>query len=193
MSTETTDTTTESNERGPLEVPRLKGEALKFVQTLLALGMPYQNAVAAFLTSFPAYAENNYLTEAEVAEILRKRFKHMRGNSQRASYHAIKKNKENLKAFLDVIPIASPLIRLIELEQMRQDPGLKCEQRLKVLMAAAKEQERLMPRDRVSPFSPLPNLPDLTKQQQKGTPSDPFGGAMMSVSKQENDDDDDME
>ena len=166
------------NKRGKLEIPRLQGEALDFAETILSIGMPYDYAVRAFLDSFPMYAENEELTEAEIFQILRKRFKEMRCSTRRSSYHKIKDNEATLKQFLDVIPIASPFLRLIELEKMRQDDGLKCEQRLKVLSAAAKEVQILMPRERTSPFQGVSMLPDLPMPKD-GDPPDPFGGAMM--------------
>ena len=168
----------DENRRGKLEIPRLTGDALEFAETILSIGMPYDYAVQAFLDSFPAYAEHDELTEKEIYEALDKRFRRMRGDTRRASYHKIKGNEATLKQFLDVIPIASPFLRLIELEKMRQDAGLKCEQRLKVLSAAAKEVERLLPRERTSPFRGFSTLPDLPMLKD-GDPPDPFGGAMM--------------
>ncbi len=170
-------------------IQQIKGDALEFAETILAIGMPYQYAVQAFLDSHPEYAEHETLTEEEIYKIIFNRFRDMRCRTKRASYHRIKENEASLKKLLDCIPVASPIIRLIELEKMRQDPGLKCEQLLKVLGAAAREQEILMPRERKSPFSPSGmGLPDLIPTQEstsesesnKGAPpSDPFGGAMM--------------
>lgn len=181
---------TKSTERGPLEIPRLDSEAQEFAETLLALGMPYEFAVQSFLDCFPSYLEDSDLTEAEVYEILGNRFKDMRRRTKRLSYHRIKETEASLKKMLDCIPVASPLMRLIELEQMRQDGALKPEQRIKVLAAAAKENERLMPRERTSPFSSLPNLPGLPTASESTTPEnaenkespprDPFGGAIMN-------------
>lgn len=174
----------DENKRGPLQIPRLSGEALEFAETILAIGMPYAYAVRAFLDSFPSFAEHETLTEDEIFETLRKRFKEMRCSTRRLSYQKIKETEASLKKLLDCIPIASPLVRLIELEQMRQDPGLKCEQRLKVLGAASKETERLQPRERTSPFSGLPDLiPKQTSAETESNPESPkkdtFGGAMM--------------
>ncbi|MCG9132734.1 hypothetical protein J5I95_13735 [Candidatus Poribacteria bacterium] len=179
------ETKTESNRRGKLEMPRLEGEALEFAEKILSIGMPYRYAVQAFLDSFPSYAEHETLTESEIFEILKSRFQRMRRDTRRASYHKIKENEASLKDLLDCTPVASPLMRLIELEMMRQDRTLTCEQRLKVLGAAAREVERLMPRERTSPFSGLPDLiptksttPSETETNGK-PPPDPFGGAMM--------------
>ena len=174
----------DENKRGPLQIPRLSGEAVEFAETILAIGMPYGYAVQAFLDSFPAYAEHETLTEDEVIGILKERFKRMRRDTRRLSYQNIKETEASLKKLLDCIPIASPLVRLIELEQLRQDPGLKCEQRIKVLGAASKETERLMPRERTSPFSGLPDLiPKQTSAETESNPESPkkdtFGGAMM--------------
>ena len=177
---------TESNERGKLELPRLEGEALKWVETVLSIGMPYKNAVWAFLDSFPEYGEHETLTEDEIFKILSNRFKRMRRDTRRVSYQNIKETQNSLKKLLDCLPVASPLIRLIELEKLRQDPGLKCEQLLKVLGAAAREVELLMPRERTSPFSGLPDLivtqtqPETNKDASETPQKDAFGGAMMN-------------
>lgn len=181
-------TENQSTPQGKLEIPRLQGEALQFVQTILAIGMPYDYAVKAFLDSFPAYAEHETLTDAEIHQILRKRFKHMRGNTQRSSYHKIKETETSLKQLLDCIPVASPLIRLIELEKKRQDSDLECGDLIKVLNAAAKEVERLMPRERTSPFAAGygMGLPDLTPTDGKESPPDPFGGAIMEAGRNRN-------
>ena len=176
---------TKENKRGKLEVPRLQGDALQWAETILAIGMPYTTAVRAFLESFPSYAEHETLSEDEVFNQLLDRFRRMRRDTRRVSYQKIKETQESLKTLLDCIPVASPLIRLIELEQLRQDAGLKCEQRLKVLGAALRETEVLMPRERTSPFGGLPDLiPKNTtpKTEVETTPKqgDGFGGAIMN-------------
>ncbi|MXZ00199.1 hypothetical protein F4Y93_05950 [Candidatus Poribacteria bacterium] len=188
----------EACKRGKLEVPRLSGDALFFAETLLSIGMPYDYAVRSFLDSFPSYLAHESLTEAEIFEILKKRFQAMRTKTRRASYHRIKETESSLKHLLDCIPVASPLTRLVELEQMRQDlredPELVCDQRLKVLSAASREMERLLPRERSSPFSGLPDLTpgrsaseskgeetaSASKGEEKGPPGDPFGGAIVN-------------
>ena len=195
---------TEKSERGALKVPRLKGKALAFAQTVLAIRIPYPQAVRAFLDSFPEYLENDELDAEEVAAHLEERFQRMLHNTQRVSYHKIKETEASLNKLLDCIPIASPLVQLIELEKMRQDPSLINEKLLKVISLAGKVTERLLPRERVSPFRPpgtvgLPDLPiaggsetseagdsDETQSDQqhskntsKRSPFDPFGGAMM--------------
>ncbi len=174
----------QSKERGELEIPRLTGEALEFAETILSIGMPYGYAVQAFLESFPAYAEHDDLTEDEISNILLARFKRMRRDTRRLSYQKIKETEASLKKLLDCIPVASPLIRLIELEELRQDLGLNCEQRIKVLGAAAKETDRLMPRERTSPFSGLPDLIPTQTSESETQPEKPtkdiFGGAIMN-------------
>lgn len=183
MSSEKTD---EKTDRGPLEVPRLAGEPLKFAENILAIGMPYDHAVRSFLDSFPEFLAIEGVSEAEVFEQLGNRFRRMRRDTRRVSYHKIKETQATLKEFLDCIPIASPLQRLLELEILRQDTTLKCQERLKVLGAAAREVEQLVPRERTSPFLGL--LPDLIPTQtanetREVSPEpqrpDPFGGAMM--------------
>ena len=176
---------TEKHTRGPLKLPRLKGEALDFAETILSIGMPYKYAVRAFLDSFPAYAEHEDLTEAEIFEILKNRFKEMRCQTRRLSYQNIKETEASLKKLLDCIPVASPLVRLMELEKMRQNPDAINMDLIKVLGAAAQESQRLMPRERTSPFSGLPDLiPTHTSgsetPQKAGAASDPFGGAMIN-------------
>ncbi len=178
---------TKSNPQRKLKIPHIKGDALEFAETILSIGMPYEYAVQAFLDSFPEYAEHETLTEEEVHEIIGKRFRGMRRQTKRASYHRIKEFEASLKKLLDCIPVASPILRLIELEKLRQDGGLKCEQMIKVLAAAAKEQDRLMPRERTAPFSGLPDLipkttPTPTSESETNgkSPSDPFGGAMIN-------------
>lgn len=195
---------TESKKRGPLDIPRLSGDALAWVETILSIGMPYDYAVRAFLDSFPEYAEHETLSEAEIFEDLRARFKEARTKTRRASYHRIKEKEASLKTFLDCIPVASPLVQLIELEKMRQDPSSINEKLLKVISLAGRVTESLMPRETRSPFRPpgtvgLPDLPiqgssetsetggsDETQANQqhpentsKRSPFDPFGGAMM--------------
>ena len=182
-------TEAQSNERGPLKVPKFEGEVLEFAETILSIGMPYKYAVQAFVESFPAFLENDELSEEEVYEILDNRFRRMRKDTRRLSYQKIKETEASLKKLMDCIPVASPLMRLIELEQLRQDPGLKPGDRIKILAAAAKEEERLTPRERTSPFSSLPNLPGLptsksttseNSENKESPPRDPFGGAIMN-------------
>lgn len=173
------------NKRESLDVPRLEGEALKWVEMVLSIGMPHKYAVRAFLDSFPSYSKHERLSEDEISEILLKRFYRMRGDTRRLSYQRIKETEASLKDILDCIPIASPLVRLIELEKKRQDPNLACEQLLKVLGAALRETEILMPRERKSPFGGIPDLiPKTTPESNKETPTggdpDPFGGAIMN-------------
>ena len=172
---------TETNKRGKLDIPRLKGEALEWVETALSIGMPYDYAVRAFLESFPSYAEHETLTEDEIFDDLKERFKEARTKTRRASYHRIKEKEASLKTFLDCIPVASPFTRLIELEKMRQDSSLKPEQLLKVLGAAAREVDILIPRETRSPFRPpgTVGLPDLWGAGSEKKPPDPFGGAMF--------------
>ena len=183
-----------SGPRGPLKVPKFEGEVLEFAETILSIGMPYKAAVQAFVEAFPAILESDELSEAEIYEIVENRLRRMRKDTRRLSYQKIKETEASLKKLLDCIPVASPLIRLIELEQMRQDPSLKPGDRIKVLAAAVREEERLTPRERTSPFSGLPNLPGLptasetsetsenteNAENKESPPSDPFGGAMMS-------------
>ena len=172
---------TAKNACGPRKLPNLSDEEQDFAVTILSVGMPYENAVQAFLDTFPAYLEYEAVTEPEVRGILGGRFREMRRSTRRVAYHKIKETENTLKKLLDCIPVASPLIRLIELEQLRQDPGLKCGERVRVLSAAASEVERLTPRERKSPFG-MPNpIPDLTPKTPttEEPPTDPFGGAMM--------------
>ncbi|MCY3739973.1 MAG: hypothetical protein OXH00_03025 [Candidatus Poribacteria bacterium] len=172
-----------------LDVPRLSGEALKFAQNIVAIRMPYRQAVQAFLDSFPEYLQTgieNGLNEKEVFACLVERFQRMIHSTQRVSYRKIKETQSTLKDLLDCIPIASPFTRLVELEKMRQDPDSINPNFLKVLGAAAREVEHLMPRERTSPFSGLPDLiPKQTSSETEKTSSetpkhDAFGGAMMN-------------
>ena len=104
----------------------------------------------------------------------------MRGDTRRKSYHRIKVNEVIFNSFLDVIPIASPINRLIELEILRQH--LNCRNLnpestenvelflknvnlfLKVLNAAAREQYLLEPRERGVTLPRLPDPPIYGKQ-----------------------------
>jgi len=174
----------------PLEVPRLKGEALKFAQNVVAIRMPYPQAVRAFLESFPEYLENDKLSEEEIVETLKERFQRMRHDHSRVSYHKIKETEATLKDLLDCIPISSPLKRLMALDKRHQDlcdkidvddekQKLGVEEELKVmateikvLSAAATEVERLMPRERRSPFTGLPDLIPTQTSEPSQTPDE---------------------
>lgn len=179
-------------DRGELKIPRLEGEALEWVETALSIGMPYANTVRAFMDSFPEYLEPKdddaeRLSDDEAFAILKERFSRMRRDTRRVSYHNVKAKKETLKKFLDCIPVASPLIRLVELEKMRQDPSLKHGDVIKMLAAARQEADYLMPRETTkTPFSGvgLPDLPiakvesDTEPDTETRKVADPFGGAI---------------
>lgn len=154
----------ETEERGALKVPRLSDEAQEWAERCISTGMSYDTIVGAFLETFPYYVEAASVDEAEVRETLRKKFKRMRGETRRPSYFRIKQNQEQLKKFLDCYPVACPLVRLAELERMRQDPGLTDDRRLKVLAGAHREEKRLMPPESRAPFEfPGVGLPDLRR------------------------------
>lgn len=188
-----------STTKPKITLPELSIEERQFAENQLALGMPYETAIQSFLESFPSILENYEISEelteeeikalteeeieTEIRRILRMEFSEIRKNTPRISYHQIKAKQETIKSFLDCIPIASPFLRLIELEIMRQDKTLKPEQLIKALAAAAREVDRLIPREKVSPFRTLGmELPDLMpKEGEKIT--DPFGGAMFRGNK----------
>lgn len=131
-----------------LGVPRLTGEALEWVETALALNWSHASVAQAFVETFPDYIAAATLSEEEVLKILSTRFKKMRCDTQRHSYSRIQANQAKLNDLLDDVPIASPLLRLVALEQMRQNPNLNVNQRIKLLNAARKEVESLNPRQR---------------------------------------------
>jgi len=150
-----------------IKVPRLKGEALEWAENALSIPMPYQNVVNAFLDTFPYYVEEDVeggeglepkVIEEKVKEILLARFQRMRRDTRRKSYQRILEKKATLNTFLDCIPIASALTRIVELEIMRQEltqdrrqsNGLKTNQLLKVIDAARREADVLLPRERSS-------------------------------------------
>lgn len=150
-----------------IKVPRLKGEALEWAENVLSIPMPYKNVVNAFLDTFPYYVEEEVeggeglevevITE-KVKEILLARFQRMRRDTRRKSYQRIQEKQATLNTFLDCIPIASALTRIVELEIMRQEltqdrrqsNGLKTNRLLKVLNAARREADVLLPRERSS-------------------------------------------
>lgn len=177
---------TESNARGPLKLPRFTTEEQDFAKTLLSTGMPYKNATHIFLERFPVYLQADVQGD-EVYAIIDKRLRRMCEDTRRISFHEIRNTKETIRKVVDSIPIASPLARLIEFEQMRQDPGLKVSERIRVLTAAAREVDRLIPPERTSGFG-LPNLiPDLPMRSGSDTdeerPPDPFGGAIAKAAR----------
>jgi len=183
--------------RGKLKVPRLSEEAQKWAETCIATGLPYTNIVQAFLETFPYYLENATVTEKEVRDILHKKFVRMRGEKRRVSYFRIKQKREELKEILDCYPVASPLVRLEELEVMRQDKTLTVDQRSKVLSGAHREQKMVLPPESRSPFEiPGVPVPDLTVEDSEETSEEAthekgsekqryeFGGAMSKRNQQ---------
>ena len=173
------------------KIPKFARDAREFAENVLAIGMPMDSAINAFLDSFPEYGDlpDCGLTELEIRGILRRRFYGMRLDRQRASYYQIKETQATLKKLLDCVPVASPFVRLIELEMLRQRPDLKDGERVRVLAAAAKEVAALVPREQKSPFTGT-SLPDLVpksksgkneKESSEGTQEeeDAFGGAMF--------------
>lgn len=180
-------------DREPLKIRRLTDDEQEWAETALAIGMSYGTAVNAFLETFPVFAEEaaevENLTEDDVFDILKQRFRRIRCDTRRVSYHNVKIKQETLGKFLDCIPVASPILRLVALEEMRQDPGLNQSQQLKVLAAARQEQQALMPRETSgSPFNPnsLPDLPtprretpaETAENTEASQSPDPFGGAI---------------
>lgn len=171
----------EKNVRGPSEFPNLKDDEQEFATALLSVNMPYENVVQAFLDAFPDFLEyvNENLTEKELKKQLGNRFREMRRNKRRVAYHKIKETKDVLKTLLDCLPVASPLMRLIRLEQRRQEPNLTLVEEIKIFNTAAKEVDRLIPPERSSPLGSLPNLMPNLEPVPEGEAPDPFGGAMM--------------
>lgn len=159
-----------------ITLPKLSQEELEFAENLIALQMPYQNAVESFLENFPGtfdhYEFSEELTqeeintfteediETEIRRILRQRFRGYRKDKRRLSYHRIKATKETIKSLLDCISIASPFSRLIKLEIMCQDKSLKPEQLIKAIQEATRQVEILIPQQKVSPF-PFPGMPGM--------------------------------
>lgn len=158
-------------------LPKLSQEELEFAENLIALQMPYTAAIQSFLDSFPGILDTYELSEElteeeidalteeeienEIRRILRTRFRGYRKEKRRVSYYRIKETQATIKGLLDCIPVASPYIRLLELEQKRQDKTLKPEQLIKVLGEATRQVEVLIPRETRSPFQGLPGLPGM--------------------------------
>lgn len=158
-------------------VPSLKGEALEWVRIALSLGRDLDKVVRSFIDYFPEYRDPTaYETEEEqiqaeeaVFKNLRTRFRRLLTETRRASYFKIKENKETIRKFLDTIPIASPLVRLIELEDMRTDTTLKPDQRIKAILAADKLTNILLFDGGSNAFDLMPTLP---KASEEAEPND---------------------
>lgn len=123
-----------------LSVPRLKGDALEWVERALAIGMnyDYRTVTRAFIDTFPFFLEETSVSKQTALKILEKRFRRMRRDKRCSSYHRI---KEHQKRFLELFEdplIASHIYWIIELEKMRQISNLTVEQQLKIHDAARK-------------------------------------------------------
>ena len=126
--------------------------------------------------------------EEEAAEkatfkVLRQRFRDMLKDTRRISYYKVKENKETIRKFLDVIPIASPIVRLIELEIMRLDTSLKPDQRIKVITAADRlTNAMLFDGSGNAPFDLMPTLPKVEPAEPNKDSDEKkrsLGGALM--------------
>ena len=178
------------------KIPRLKKEdgALEWVQTALSLGLPMDHVVQCFMEFFPDYRspmkfetqKEEEAAEKSTFKVLRQRFRDMLKDTRRISYYKVKENKETIRKFLDVIPIASPIVRLIELEMMRLDTSLKPDMRIKLITAADRlTNAMLFDGNGNSPIDLIPTLPKVAKPTSESDTEDPpkkktLGGAIMN-------------
>ena len=188
------------------KLPSLKKnrDMLDWVLHAIALNMPIRIAAKAFVDAFPNFDSTNSYTELELIEILKKRFYHLKYDARRPAYSEIKDKKAYLQKFLDCIPVTSPLVRLVDLEILRQDcmaswdtdPIKYGHLITKIQSHALKEMNALMPSDKRTGL-PMPSGPAPWEQKNKeegkeeGTSTkggDPFGGALMGQIREDTED-----
>jgi len=126
--------------RRQLLVPRLKGDALDWVERALSIGMGYDDRTVtrAFVETFPIYLEDVSIDEETALKILEDRFKKMRRDKKCSSYHHIKEHRKRLLELFKDPFIAMSLCQIIELEKLRQIPNLTVDQHLKTFKLAQK-------------------------------------------------------
>ena len=179
------------------ELPKLDADPdmFQWVMCAMALNMPMAAAAEAFLDAFPNFDKGNDYSQKELIDTLISRFSNLKYDSRRPPYSQIKQKKEFLQKFLDCLPVTSPLVRLTDLEVLRQqcrremksDPIKYGHLLVKLQTAALKEMNTLQPPDKRSGAFPLPSGPapweqkdkDKVDTSQKG--GDPFGGAIMNI------------
>ena len=133
--------------RRPVLVPRLRGDALDWVERALAIGRnyDYRTIIGAFVDTFPYFIEDiledTNVSEATVRKILKDRFKKMRSDKRRSSYHRIKAHQKRFRELFEDPFIAMVSYQAIELEKCRQIPTLTVVQRLKIFDAAHKIED----------------------------------------------------
>ena len=191
------------------ELPKLASDPDMFswVKFAMALNMPMEAAANAFLDAFPNYDKENAYTRDELVRKLKGSFNSLKYDNRRPPYSDIKQKKEYLQKFLDCLPVTSPLVRLTDLEVVRQQclRDLKGKDFVKVghllikaQSATLKEMNILQPPDKKTGF-PMPTGPapweqkkaseDGESQPQTRKSGDPFGGAIMGISQKEDTED----
>lgn len=128
-----------------LKVKRFEKDAIEWLTIALSLNTPYEEVCNIFVREFPAYVEGIDIDSDEAVTIIKNRIRKMRTDTRRVSYYKIKDNAAKIQKILDVIPIASPINQLMELEKLRQDPGLTKPQRINVIALAERIKSTLNP------------------------------------------------
>lgn len=130
-------------------VPRLKGDELDWVERALAIGMNYDDrtVIGAFVDTFPYFLEETLeetgISEETALKILKDRFKKMRSDQRRSSYHRIKAHQKRFLELFEDPFVAMMIYQVIELEKCRQMPNLTVNQCLKIFDAARKIEDIL--------------------------------------------------
>ena len=110
-------------------VPRLIGDELAWVERSLAIGRnyDYNTVIGAFVDKFPYFLEDALeetgISEETALKILRERFKKMRFDKRRPSYHRIKAHQKRFRELFEDPFLAVMLYHVIELEKLRITPN----------------------------------------------------------------------
>ena len=127
-------------------VDEFGAEQQAWVETALALGMPYDMVVDKFLEAFSEY-ETDVCSEDELKRVLRQRIKHANTSTVRESYARIREKEALIEEIFAYFPVINVIPQIIRLQELFDKPDLRPTEYLKVIDAAQRLRKELFGED----------------------------------------------
>lgn len=123
-------------------VKEFNTEAMDWIELALAIGMPYDAVVNAFLKRYPEYRSSDHSDDA-LKRILRKRIKEANTSTRRKNYARIRDKSQELEMLCSEFGVMNPFPQIAKLQELFDTDDLRPTEYLKVIEAAQRLRKEL--------------------------------------------------